>query len=121
MVPVKPTAPELIWKVPWNPATETNWTSSPSRIHDTPRPTTTVQWNLVQGSRSIRAGTRLVTGVTVAFDVVVMCPPNTRQDAGTGTSTGVRERIYPSFLVDKLLEGLTVATLSDFSCNSAIG
>jgi hypothetical protein len=33
----------------------------PARIHDTPRPTTTIQWNLAQGNRSIRAGIRLLT------------------------------------------------------------
>ena len=31
-------------------------TSSPSRIHTVPRPTTTSQWNFDQGRRSIRAG-----------------------------------------------------------------
>jgi hypothetical protein len=45
----------------WKPADATSWISSPSRIYDTPRPTTTIQWNLAQGNRSIRAGIRLLT------------------------------------------------------------
>src|SRR5687768_12757846 len=35
-------------------------TSSPSRIHTVPRPITTSQWNLDQGSRSSRAGMSVV-------------------------------------------------------------
>src|SRR5919206_3707993 len=35
-------------------------TSRPSRIHTVPRPMTTIQWNLAQGSRSSRAGTRVL-------------------------------------------------------------
>src|SRR5690242_10637027 len=44
----------------WKPDSDTIWISSPSRIHETPSPKTTDQWNLVHGSRSMRAGTRLL-------------------------------------------------------------
>src|SRR4051794_12114055 len=61
----------------WKPADATSWISSPSRIHDTPRPTTTIQWNLVHGRRSSRAGIRLRTASGGAGWVaaVIVGPP----------------------------------------------
>ena len=50
----------------WKPAEATIWISRPSSTHENPRPTTIDQWNFVQGSRSIRAGTRLSRGVVSA-------------------------------------------------------
>src|SRR6476469_9720298 len=70
----KPTCPVLraivVGSARIGETSETIWISSPSRIHDTPSPTTTSQWNLVHGSRSIRAGTRLRTVVPSAVAVI---------------------------------------------------
>src|SRR3954469_18302154 len=54
----------------------TIWISRPSRIHETPRPMTINQWNLVHGNRSIRAGTRLRTtpGVSAVADDIGTLP-----------------------------------------------
>src|SRR3954468_17153453 len=59
----------------WNPFSETIWISRPSRIQETPRPTTTDQWNPFQGSRSSLAGTRLRTDSTGRVSVAVTPTP----------------------------------------------
>ncbi len=61
-VPVKPTSSDVMPRVSLKPDAETSWISMPSKIQLTPSPSTTIQWNLAQGRRSMRAGTRLRTG-----------------------------------------------------------
>src|SRR4051794_14127479 len=70
MVPVAPIS-ALDMPNSWlKPFCETIWISSPSRIHETPSPTTIIQWNLAHGNRSSLAGMRLLT-LRTAFDVAL--------------------------------------------------
>src|SRR3954468_7738958 len=73
------------------PFCDTIWISSPSRIHETPSPTTTIQWNRAHGNRSSLAGTRLLTVLT-ARDAVLDMPR--RYDRFNARSGG--ERSVPS-------------------------
>ncbi len=58
----------------WKPDSDTIWISSPSRIQDTPSPKTTDQWNFVHGSRSMRAGTRLLMAPSVRCATASLIP-----------------------------------------------
>src|SRR6476661_731819 len=72
----------------WNPDSDTIWISRPSRIHDTPSPKTTDQWNFVHGSRSMRAGTRLLMAPSVRCATASLIPisfdPNRCEPSGQG-------------------------------------
>ncbi len=59
-------------------------TSRPSRIHTVPRPTTTIQWNRDQGSRSRRAGMRVVIVPTRVSAVMRYALQLNRRPSTTG-------------------------------------
>jgi hypothetical protein len=59
----------------------------------TPRPTTTDQWNRVHGSRSILAGTRLLTGDSAIPNVTVTRPPKQSCDPTYGHSRHIYSEI----------------------------
>src|SRR6478672_9669623 len=88
MVPVSPTCVADMPSVFWKPDSDTIWISSPSRIHDTPSPRTTDQWNFVHGSRSMRAGTRLLMAPSVRCATASLIPisfdPNRCEPSGQG-------------------------------------
>src|SRR4051794_34293981 len=101
-VPARPTSADDMSRVFWYPAAATIWISSPSRIHETPRPTTTDQWKRVHGRRSIRAGTRLACGPR--FRAVAM--RDVMNDSLRSAATPPHEGTLPApFLPANLLSG----------------
>src|SRR4051794_39965492 len=99
MVPVAPTSALDIPNSWLKPFCETIWISSPSRIHETPSPTTTIQWNRAHGNRSSLAGTRLLTVLTALDAVLDMSRRYDRFSARPGEERSVLSQVSASRLL----------------------
>src|SRR4051795_10690827 len=93
MVPVAPISALDIPNSWLKPFCDTIWISSPSRIHETPSPTTTIQWNRAHGNRSSLAGTRLLTVLTALDAVLDMSRRYDRFSARPGEERSVLSQV----------------------------